>query len=444
LTETILLDLDDGRAIDPAVVGAKAAMLARARRAGLAVLDGFVVPASVSFDTLAVGSRALEQANSGFARAQITGSSLEPVLVDEVTAAAAKLGDRLVVRSSAPVEADGPWAGAFASYAELSPDEVALGIRGVWASVFAPDPLERAEATGVDPAAAGMAVLIQPEIKPDFGGVATVNPAGGVTVVAIAGPPAAIVSGWEKGHVIVVDERGSGPEAALAAIGTERVAAVADLARTVAAGIDAHHIEWAEASGRLWLLQAQPPPRRPARRPAPTLPPERDDAGSELDAGPAELVQRVRDEVERRGATGRSGITKWEPALYELVSSRGTRAEGTPAAPGWGAGQLRLVRDAGDAEQVEARQIIAAVYPLTNLAPLLWNAAGLITIGGSPGAHLFEVAAWLGLPAVCGADLAASTGMSLEELRNSSSLVGAVDGDTGEVSILDSGDHGAG
>jgi phosphoenolpyruvate synthase/pyruvate phosphate dikinase len=156
------------------------------------------------------------------------------------------------------------------------------------------------------------------------------------------------------------------------------------------------------------------------------------------------LVQGVRDEVKRREASGRFGITKWEPTLYEMVSSRGARVEGTPAAPGWGAGQIHLVRDAADAEQVEPRQIIAAVYPLTNLAPLLWDAAGLVTIGGSPGAHLFEVAAWLGLPAVCGADLEVSTGLSLEELRRSSSLVGAVDGDTGEVSILDSGDHAAG
>jgi pyruvate,water dikinase len=444
LTEATLLSLDDGRAIDPAVVGAKAAMLARARRAGLAVLDGFVIPASASLGALAAGSQALERTNSGFARAQVTGFSLDPALVDEVTAAAAELGDRLVVRSSAPIEADGPWAGAFASYAELSPDEIELGIRGVWASVFAPDPLERALATGVDPAAAGMGVLVQPEITPDFGGVATVNPTGGVTVVAIAGPPAAIVSGWEKGQVIVVDERGSGPEAAVGVIGRERVKAVADLARSVVSGIDAHHIEWAETAGRLWLLQAQSPPRRPVRGPPPTPPPVQDGSGADLDVGPAELVQRVRGVVERREASGRSGITKWEPALYEIVSSRGTRAEGAPAAPGWGAGRIHLVRDAADAEQVAPRQIIAAVYPLTNLAPLLWDAAGLVTIGGSPGAHLFEVSAWLGLPAVCGVDLEAATGMSLEELRQCDSIVGAVDGDTGGVSILDTDENAAG
>ncbi|NNC92357.1 MAG: hypothetical protein HKN80_07660 [Acidimicrobiia bacterium] len=439
MTGELLLDLDDGRAIDPAVVGAKAAMLARARRAGLAVLDGVVIPAAVSLGALAVGSQALERRNSGFARAQVTGSLLDPDLAAAVTAAAAELGNRLVVRSSAPIEADGPWAGAFASYAELSPNEVELGIRGVWASVFAPDPLERARSAGVDPAAAGMGVLIQPEITADFGGVATVNPAGGVTVVAIAGPPAAIVSGWEKGQVIVVDERGSGPEGAVEAIGHERVAAVVDLARGVASSLGAHHIEWAEAAGRLWLLQAQSRPRRPVGSPASTRP-AADESAADPEMSPAKLAQLLRYEVERRSADGRSGITKWEPVLYEIVSSRGERAEGTPASPGWGAGQVRLVRDAADAEQVEPRQIIAAVFPLTNLAPLLWDAAGLVTIGGSPGAHLFEVAAWLGLPAVCGVDLEAATGMSLEELRASDSLIGAVDGDAGEVSVLGTGE----
>ncbi len=413
-------------------------MLAQARRMGLPVLDGVVIPASVSLPALSAGSQALEQRNSGFARAQVTGSSLDPELATAITGAAAGLGDRLVVRSSAPVEGTGAWAGAFASYAELAPTEVELGVRGCWASVFAPDPLERAGATGANPAREGMGVLIQPEITPDFGGVATVNRAGAVTIVAIAGPPAAIVSGWERGRVIVVDDRGSGPEAAVAAIGEERVAAVAELARAVASSLDAHHIEWAEAEGRLWLLQAQAQPRGSDRPPAATEPPGQDPS-FDPDAGPVELIRRVREEVERRESTGRSGVTKWEPVLYEIVSAGGMPVDGTPAAGGWGAGPIRLIRDAEDAEQVKPREIIAAMYPLANLAPLLWDAAGVVTVGGSPGAHLFEVAAWLGLPALCGVDLEAATGVSLDELRRSRTFVGAVDGDQGTLGVLDLG-----
>lgn len=433
-----MLTLDDGRALDPVIAGAKAAALARAKRAHLPVLDGLVIPVSASRTALAAGLRALESGNSGAARAAITRLTLDPSMEAEVVAGASRLGDRLVVRSSAPMEADGPWAGAFASYAELAPDEVVLGVLGCWASVFAPDPLGRMEATGVSPALEGMGVLVQAEIAPEFGGVATVDRAGTVTIVAIAGHPAAIVSGWERGRGIVVDDAGARPAAAVDAIGHGRVASVAELARNVTAAIGARHIEWAEADGRLWLLQAQPRITGPGPHPAGGATQAPSPASFDPGLTPAELIGRIRREAGRREAAGRSGITKWEPALFEVVSSRGYTAEGTPACSGWGAGRLRLVRDADDAERLEPRQVIAAVYPITNLAPLLWDAAGIVTLGGSPGAHLFEVAAWLGLPAVCGVDLESATGLSLPELHANRSFIGAVDGDAGTVTLLES------
>jgi phosphoenolpyruvate synthase/pyruvate phosphate dikinase len=424
--------LDDARAFDPVVSGAKAATLARARLAGLPVLAGLVVPAPLSRETLAAGSQVLAQSNSGRARATVIGSALASGVEADIIEGAARLGARLVVRSSAPVEGSGAWAGAFASYAELAPSEVMLGVRGCWASVFAPDPLERARTTGESPAVDGMAVLIQPEIDPAIGGVATVDRAGEVTIVAVAGPPAAIVSGWEPGWVLVVDDGGPGPPHAVEAVGRDRVAAVARLARDTAAATGAPHIEWAEADGKLWLLQAQSSARRAVPSPpTPGIRPADDD--------PAELIRQLRAEVEQRGAADRSGITRWEPALYELVSESGRRSVGRPAAAGWGAGELRLVRDGSDADRVRPRQVIAAVYPLSNLAPLLWDAAGLVTAGGSPGAHLFEVAAWLGLPAVCGIDLEEAAGQALDELRASRSLIAAVDGTAGTMAVLEVG-----
>jgi pyruvate,water dikinase len=436
LTEGLILDLDDGRALDPAVVGAKAASLATARRAGLPVLDGFAVPAAVSRPALVEGARELEQTNSGRARAVITGRELDPGLNAALSAKAAVVGSRLVVRSSAPFEGDGAWAGALASYAEMSPDEVGLGVVGCWASVFAPDPIERARATGVDPAVSGIGVLIQREVSPEFGGVATVSASGTVTIVAIAGPPVAIVSGWERGHVIVVDKE-PGPEEAVAAIGRDIVEEVASLARAVMDSTDLHHIEWAHSEGRAWLLQAQPRPPGANRPRPPARPPGlSSDADTDL-PDPAELVRRAEEEAAKRGPSGRFGLTRSEPALYETVTARGALHDGTPAAGGWGAGRIHFVRDGADATRTRPRQIIASVYPLNNLAPLLWDAAGLVTTGGSPGAHLFEVAAWLGLPAVCGVDLEAAAGMSLEELRASSSVVGAIDGDEGTVAVLD-------
>ncbi|MGI9647132.1 MAG: hypothetical protein ACR2OI_01290, partial [Acidimicrobiia bacterium] len=65
MTEQLIFDLDDGRALDPAVVGAKAASLARARQLGLPVLDGFALSVEVSRPALAGGAQALAESNSG-------------------------------------------------------------------------------------------------------------------------------------------------------------------------------------------------------------------------------------------------------------------------------------------------------------------------------------------------------------------------------------------
>ena len=43
--------------------------------------------------------------------------------------------------------------------------------------------------------------------------------------------------------------------------------------------------------------------------------------------------------------------------------------------------------------------------PIPHVAPLVWSCAAIVSAGGSPGAHLFEVARSLGVPAVVGVDL---------------------------------------
>jgi phosphohistidine swiveling domain-containing protein len=74
--------------------------------------------------------------------------------------------------------------------------------------------------------------------------------------------------------------------------------------------------------------------------------------------------------------------------------------------------------------------VLVTPLPLPHLAPLLWHSAALISIGGSSGAHLFEVARSLAVPAVIGVDPAVSA-------SEAGTLV-AVDGGSGVVSILPS------
>ena len=67
-----LVWLDEADAQNPALVGAKAGRLARARARGLPVLDGFVVPVDVSLPVVTAAEAVLRSTNnSGAARSAV-------------------------------------------------------------------------------------------------------------------------------------------------------------------------------------------------------------------------------------------------------------------------------------------------------------------------------------------------------------------------------------
>ena len=78
-------------------------------------------------------------------------------------------------------------------------------------------------------------------------------------------------------------------------------------------------------------------------------------------------------------------------------------------------------------------------YPLPNFAPLLWDAAGLVALGGAPSAHLMEVARSLTVPAVvsCPVDDLFPTGTSGRRGPDTPLHLGTVDGDEGRVAVLE-------
>src|SRR6185295_4428298 len=96
-------------------------------------------------------------------------------------------------------------------------------------------------------------------------------------------------------------------------------------------------------------------------------------------------------------------------------------------ADGVGAGRLHVVPTLRDVGRPASRTVIAAPAPFPQLAPLLWHCAAFVARGGSPGAHLFEVARSLGVPAVID--------VGIEELGPPGSLV-AVDGSNGSIASL--------
>ena len=248
-----VVGLGDDRATESALVGAKAAALARATAAGLPALPGFVVTTA---------------ATAGW------GPVLPPALEDELLAAWSGLaggGDRpLVVRSSSTVE-DGEatsMAGMFTSV---------LDVRGWDGFVAAVDTVlsSRKAVPGIE--TAPMAVLVQPLLVARSGGVMFgADPVTGRTdrlvVAAAEGAPEQLVSGAVDGAQYSLSLRGRvlGAERPLPGLGRRDLRALARLARRVADVFGGpQDVEWAiEHDGTLRLLQSRPitavaPPAEP-------------------------------------------------------------------------------------------------------------------------------------------------------------------------------------
>ena len=241
--------LDEPHAVDARLVGAKAANLATAWRAGLDVLPGFALTTggtSRLFRTAPVPADVLPDLHAAWDR--VSDGGREP----------------LVVRSSSTIEDAGAssMAGRFTSV---------LGVR-TWATfvdaVF--DVIDSANQP--DLSDAPMAVLVQPLLHARRGGVVFgADPVTGnadhLLVASVDGGPDALVSGTVDGATSLVTRRG----APLAGADLERrlrgrLARMATRAERAFGG--PQDIEWAlDGRGRLWMLQSRPittPHDRPA------------------------------------------------------------------------------------------------------------------------------------------------------------------------------------
>lgn len=422
---SVLLDLDDPRAADPRLAGAKAATLARARQAGLPVLPGCVVPVEVGRAAAGRGAAALIEGGSGHARLAVMDHPLDPALHDALADLVRRVGGRVVVRSSSTLEHDPVWSGAFSSYDDVGVDDVATAVRGVWASAFTVDALERGAATGVEPADMCLAVLVQPELRLRFGGTARrYAQSDTVEVVGVAGSPAQLLTGRERGVRATAGPSGQLAGEGATVLGAEVVAAVAALTRRVADVLGHEAVEWGWVDGSPVLLQARTAaPTRTGAGPAPVEP----DVASAMSLPGVERIASW-----AAGLTGPPAeAVAYEPFLVDFLRCRGTDLNGVPAAPGVATGWARLVDHPDERRTSPAplrREVLLAPYPMPALASLLWSAAGLVTGPGDPSAHLFEVATALRVPAVVDADVE-----RLAAVAPVDRLFLAVDGSTGHV-----------
>jgi phosphoenolpyruvate synthase/pyruvate phosphate dikinase len=443
--------------VAPGLVGAKAARLARAADAGLAVLPGWVVPVAEGRPALGAGVATVRQGRPAAARRAVLGHRLDKRLAAELREAVAGLGGRVIARSSSPLEGDPRWSGAFSSVAEVGPDDVVAAVRSCWSSAFAVDPLGRLEACGLPPEALELGVLLQPEIRPVAGGVARVTGtgdggAGEVTIEGVLGHPGPLLSGWAEGASACVrlpvgsqkagplpprhegwpfppgegwrfpplgerpsPRRGTGPQAkpgddGLAGlIGQAMVAAVAALAGRAWRLLGDDVIEWAADDNGIWLLQSRC-------------------SGSAAGGLPA-----ARASMPLLTATVLADTVLTATVLADTVLAKGEHVPGRPGAPGTAAGRLVACRpherpdgDCGDA-------ILLVDQPVPALAPLLFAARGVIARTGAAGAHLAEVARSLGVPMVLGCRPERVTGTRAVP---DGAFLAAIDGSTGDVALL--------
>ena len=130
----------------------------------------------------------------------------------------------------------------------------------------------------------------------------------------------------------------------------------------------------------------------------------------------------------------RVGFDRWEPFDAAVIMSNGRSASGTSASPGIGAGRMCYITDQASMSTFRPRDVVVAARPLPSLAQLLWDAAAVVTTGGSPAAHLFESARALAIPAVCAVHLDEALEGDLAGLSGKRSM--AVNGHDGTVHAM--------
>jgi rifampicin phosphotransferase len=237
-SEASVIDLDDPGAVDAGRVGAKAAALATARRAGFPVQDGAVLTTG-GLARWRTDPGVREELRRSWARVTADGRSA------------------VIVRSSSTVEdtEQSSMAGRFRSILD----------RDTFASVCAAIDEVIEHAAGVS--AAPLAVLVQPMLDARVGGVLFgADPVHARTdrfvVAAIPSGPDALVSGAEHGARYTITPRGHvvESEAPLPQVGRRELRELAALARSLNRLFGRpQDIEWAiDTTGALRLLQSRP------------------------------------------------------------------------------------------------------------------------------------------------------------------------------------------
>ncbi len=308
---TVPLDTRDN---DLEVIGGKGRSLSRLANAGFEVPAGFQIPTSVYRSFVAenhLQDRILELAipaiHEGTISFELASTNIANLFAehelstDELSAIVAAYGELagqppVAVRSSANAEdlPDLSFAGQQETFLNVTGgDEVAVAVKRCWASLWTAQAMNYRHEMGIDHRLVAMGVVVQTMVSSDVSGILfTANPVNGdrseMIVNCSFGLGEAVVSGQvtpdtyvidretlavsettlgDKAQQIVADgaqgtrmEDVTEEQQAASSLDEGSLTELAELALRVEQEFDGlpQDIEWAFASGRLWLLQARP------------------------------------------------------------------------------------------------------------------------------------------------------------------------------------------
>jgi pyruvate, water dikinase len=415
---------------DVGYAGGKGANLGELTAAGLPVPPGFVVGAPAyaefcergglrrriadRFGPIDVDDTAALTDASTAVRAMVEGEEMPGSVEKAIRRAHRELAESgveaVAVRSSATAE--DTEAASFAGMNETllnvrGEEETLEAVRRCWSSLFGARTVFYRSKRGFGQADMDIAVVVQAQIESTRAGVMfTIDPASGATDRLVMegsfGLGEAVVSGsvspdrWvvEKERLAILSRdvrrkelvieplpeggtrtRELGEEEALRPVlDDDEVREVAELGRRIEQHYGAaQDTEWCfDADGKAWMLQSRPVTA----------------AGGAAAAG--------------------SGLEGEEPGEILL--------QGLGAAPGLGAGRVRVVREPSDADQLAEGDVLVAHMTAPDWVPLMRRAAAIVTDSGGMTCHAAIVSRELGIPCVVG------TASATEKLRDGESV----------------------
>lgn len=371
---------------------------------------------TINFDN----SQSLAQVSSHIRR-MITESPVPESVVKDIFKEYEKLGNNVLVavRSSATSEdsKEASFAGQQETFLNVAGEAVLIEkVREAWASLFQARAVYYRHEAHIDHLKTGIALVVQRMVQSDTSGVMfTADPVSGsrerVIIEAVYGLGEYIVQGMvtpdhyevSKFDLKIIDRQIKEQKVKLIKSGSENKevkVAQADLFKQKISdsqidvlaklGIDLekHYyfpqdIEWAVEKGKVYIVQT---------RPITTL-----------------------DKAQKGQG----------PVMGTISTSEHAILIGSPASPGIGVGNVKIIKSVSDSSSFKPGMILVATATNPDFVPIMKKAAAIITQEGGRTSHAAIVSREYGIPAVVGAPLA------MNKLKDG--MVVTVNGSTGNV-----------